>query len=113
MVFGSQHRILVDAKLGHASGGLGVAFDWTRARPVLTAQPSLRVIVAGGLRPENVAQAITQLQPYGVDVASGVEQTPGMKDPEKLRQFLQAARGRDLTPRGNAGLINPDSPFSS
>jgi phosphoribosylanthranilate isomerase len=89
----TPYRILVDAKLGSASGGLGLPFDWSRARPALTSQPALQVIVAGGLAPTNVAEAIAQLQPYGVDVASGVERKPGIKDPDKLRQFIQAARG--------------------
>ncbi len=90
---GSSYRILIDAKVGSSSGGLGVSFDWHRAKTVLTSQPSLRIIVAGGLQPDNVAGAIAQLRPYGVDVASGVEQSPGRKDPEKVRRFIRAARG--------------------
>jgi phosphoribosylanthranilate isomerase len=89
----SPDRLLLDAKLGAASGGLGLAFDWSCAQPSLATQPQLRIIVAGGLRPDNVAQAIAQLKPYGVDVASGVEQSPGKKDPAKLKAFIQAARG--------------------
>ena len=85
-------RLLIDARLGSHSGGLGVSFDWSAAHPVLAAHPGLKVIVAGGLRPDNVTQAIRQLQPYGIDVASGVEQSPGKKDPIKLKAFLQAAR---------------------
>jgi phosphoribosylanthranilate isomerase len=89
----SPYRILIDAKVGSASGGLGVSFDWSRAKSVLASQPRLKVIVAGGLTPRIVAEAIAQLQPYGVDVASGVEQSPGKKDPGKLKRFIQAARG--------------------
>ena len=87
-------RVLVDAKVGTASGGLGVRFDWERARPAFNeaSQAGLRVIVAGGLRPEYVAEAVRVLQPYGVDVASGVEQSPGHKDFDKLRLFLENAR---------------------
>ncbi len=87
-------RVLVDAKVGAASGGLGVRFNWERARPVLreARQAGLRVIVAGGLRPENVAEAISVLAPFGVDVASGVERSPGRKDAEKLRAFMENAR---------------------
>ena len=86
-------RVLVDAKLGSASGGLGVSFDWAAARPVLSCRPEIKMIVAGGLRPENVAEAIRQLQPWGVDVASGVEAAPGRKDLGRLRAFIENARG--------------------
>lgn len=89
--------VLLDAAKSGASGGLGVTFDWEhvaeilqRAYPPSGERP--RVILAGGLRPENVAQAIKALQPWGVDVASGVEATPGKKDPEKVRAFIAAAR---------------------
>ena len=87
-------RVLVDAKVGKASGGLGVRFDWKRARPVFdeAREAGLRVIVAGGLRPENVEEAIAVLQPYGVDVASGVERSPGRKDQARLRAFIENAR---------------------
>ena len=88
----SNPRVLVDAKLGAESGGLGVSFDWPNARHVFQSHSTLRLIVAGGLRPDNVAEAIAQLNPYGVDVASGVEQMPGKKDPEKLRAFMKRAR---------------------
>ena len=83
-------RVLVDAKVGAASGGTGVSFDWERARGVLGGHP--RLIVAGGLRPENVAEAVRVLRPWGVDVASGVESTPGRKDVEKVRKFIEFAR---------------------
>ncbi len=87
------HRLLVDSKVGGTSGGTGVAFDWHLARRVLQSQPELRVIVAGGLNPENVGEAIRELSPWGVDVASGVESKPGKKDPERLKRFIAAARG--------------------
>jgi phosphoribosylanthranilate isomerase len=57
----------------------------------------LRVIASGGLRPENVTEAITSLHPWGVDVASGVEREPGIKDPEKLTRFVDAVRRADAT----------------
>jgi phosphoribosylanthranilate isomerase len=89
--------VLLDTAKSGASGGLGVVFDWERVAEILQrAYPPPgkrpRVILAGGLRPENVAQAIKTLQPWGVDVASGVEATPGKKDPVKVRAFLAAAR---------------------
>ena len=55
-------------------------------------EPRPRVILAGGLKPENVAEAIAALQPWGVDVASGVEASPGVKDPGRLKAFLANAR---------------------
>ncbi len=89
-----RQRVLVDAKVGRASGGLGVSFDWESAREMFAEQRErgLRLIVAGGLRPENVAEAIRVLRPWGVDVVSGVEREPGRKDPEKLRRFIENAR---------------------
>jgi phosphoribosylanthranilate isomerase len=88
------YRILVDAGVGASpSGGTGTTFDWESAREVLSSQPALRVIVAGGLRPENVAEAIRVLRPWGVDVASGVERAPGRKDFTKLKSFIENARG--------------------
>jgi phosphoribosylanthranilate isomerase len=84
-------RVLVDSKTGSSSGGGGVSFDWARAQETLTVD-GMRVIVAGGLHPGNVAAAIATLRPWGVDVAGGVESVPGRKDPEKLRRFIENAR---------------------
>ena len=86
-----QERLLVDAKMGEASGGLGVAYDWTAAAEVLR-HPGVRVIVAGGLRPETVADAVRTIRPYGVDVASGVEREPGRKDHARVAAFIKNAR---------------------
>jgi phosphoribosylanthranilate isomerase len=69
-------------------GGSGTCCDWTLARQVAAQVP---VILAGGLTPENVAEAIRAVRPWAVDVASGVESAPGVKDPDKLRRFLAAA----------------------
>lgn len=86
-------RVLVDSRVGTAGGGTGVSFDWKAARSVLQqAGGGLKIIVAGGLRPENVAEAIQELEPWGVDVVSGVEASPGLKDPEKLATFLRIAK---------------------
>ena len=70
--------------------GSGRVFDWRLARGL----PG-PLIVSGGLRPENVAQAIRAARPYGVDVCSGVEAAPGRKDHDRLRQFVQAVRSAD------------------
>jgi phosphoribosylanthranilate isomerase len=89
-------RVLIDAKVGPALGGTGVSFDWDAARSTLAeASTRLKLIVAGGLRADNVADAIRRLNPWGVDVASGVEQSPGRKSHEKLAAFIRAARNPD------------------
>jgi phosphoribosylanthranilate isomerase len=85
--------VLLDAKVGNQSGGTGVSFDWDKAAGVLLKARGLRVILAGGLRPENVAEAIRIVKPSGVDVASGVECEPGRKDFAKLKAFIENARG--------------------
>ncbi|CAN5427363.1 phosphoribosylanthranilate isomerase [soil metagenome] len=84
--------VLVDSRTATASGGTGIAFDWSAARQALSALIPMPLIVAGGLTPDNVQHAIEVLQPWGVDVASGVEATPGRKDPAKLAAFLKNAR---------------------
>jgi len=85
--------VLMDSKVGSAGGGTGRSFDWAAAQAVRQALPAKTgFIVAGGLRPDNVAVAIEALRPTGVDVASGVEASPGRKDPEKLKRFLANAR---------------------
>ncbi len=86
-------RALLDAKVAGSSGGLGVAFNWAEAGKVLAAHGGSKVILAGGLRPETVAEAIAKVQPWGVDVASGVEREPGLKDPQKVSEFIKNARG--------------------
>jgi phosphoribosylanthranilate isomerase len=86
--------VLIDARTAKAVGGTGTAFDWRAAQTsFLRTAPHLRLIVAGGLRPENVTDAIYTLQPWGVDVASGVETSPGRKDPAKVEAFVSAVRG--------------------
>jgi phosphoribosylanthranilate isomerase len=84
-------RVLIDSKTAKGQGGTGISFDWAEAREVL-ANFRGRLIVAGGLRPENVQAAIFALKPWGVDVASGVEAAPGKKDPEKLSSFIKSSR---------------------
>ena len=90
---GTIARVLIDAKVGAASGGTGVSFEWEAAAQVFRDAPQgLRLIAAGGLTPQNVAEAIATLTPWGVDVASGVEASPGRKDSQKLAHFIQNAR---------------------
>jgi phosphoribosylanthranilate isomerase len=90
---GLVRRVLIDSKVNSASGGTGVAFDWQSAQRVFSEAPkTLQLILAGGLRPENVAEAIVELRPSGVDVASGVEASAGRKDPARMAAFIQKAR---------------------
>ncbi|MBX3329988.1 MAG: phosphoribosylanthranilate isomerase [Nitrospira sp.] len=81
--------VLIDAFSDQAYGGTGQTVDWTLAEE---AARSTSVILAGGLTPANVAGAIQMVRPYGVDVSSGVERSPGKKDHHKLRAFIEAAR---------------------
>jgi phosphoribosylanthranilate isomerase len=86
---------LLDASHGGVTGGTGKRFDWERTAAVVReVQEAIggRVIVAGGLDAENVGGAIAAFAPWGVDVASGVEASPGKKDAERLRAFVAAAR---------------------
>jgi phosphoribosylanthranilate isomerase len=84
-------------------GGTGVAIDWNRAAELSRLR---RVVLAGGLNPSNVAEAIGVVRPHGVDVSSGVEAAPGVKDADKLARFLTNARGAfdRLQPSGVGGL---------
>jgi phosphoribosylanthranilate isomerase len=81
--------VLVDAHVPGQHGGTGQLAPWHLLGAF---RPSVPMILAGGLTPENVAEAVRLVRPYAVDVASGVESAPGQKDPEKLRSFIANAR---------------------
>ena len=83
---------LLDAFDPERPGGTGKTFDWNAAREAKRYGP---IILAGGLTPENVGQAIRVVRPFAVDVASGVESAPGIKDPAKLRAFFAAVAEAD------------------
>jgi phosphoribosylanthranilate isomerase len=70
-------------------GGSGRTFDWSL---VAGAAERVKVVLAGGLTPANVAEAVRAVRPYAVDVASGVESAPGVKDPELMSRFIRAAK---------------------
>lgn len=82
--------LLLDAHDARRHGGTGRTIDWSRARLVAE---SRTVFLAGGLTPRNVGEAIKQVRPFAVDVASGVESRPGIKDHALLRAFIAAAHG--------------------
>jgi phosphoribosylanthranilate isomerase len=84
--------ILIDAAAAGQFGGTGRTLDWRLLANHKTWPANLPLILAGGLSPENVAEAIRIVRPHAVDVASGVESSPGKKDPAKMRDFVAAAR---------------------
>jgi phosphoribosylanthranilate isomerase len=86
-----KHLFLLDSNAREKYGGTGKTFDWHLAQPVAK---QFTTIIAGGLTPENVAEAIRTIKPWGVDVSSGVE-TRGAKDLAKIVKFIEAVRGVD------------------
>jgi len=82
-------RLLLDAKIEGELGGTGAAFDWRLAADLARQRA---VVLAGGLSPDNVGHAVRIVRPFGVDVASGVESAPGVKDPARVRAFVHEAR---------------------
>ncbi len=83
-------RVLLDAHDPERRGGTGRMVDWARAAALAATRP---VILAGGLTPENVAEAVMRVRPAGIDVSSGVELSPGVKDEARVRALIEAVRG--------------------
>ncbi|MGX9719716.1 phosphoribosylanthranilate isomerase [Stenotrophomonas acidaminiphila] len=83
---------LLDSHAPGGSGGSGVAFDWAQV-PAGLHRPFL---LAGGIGPDNVFDAITRVQPWGVDVSSGIESAPGIKDGDRMRRFVEEVRRADM-----------------
>ncbi len=88
--------ILVDAAVKGSYGGTGTVANWELARKATGY--GIPVLLAGGLTPENAAEAIRAVEPFGVDVAGGVEQAPGIKDPEKIERFMKVVQGMQTKP---------------
>lgn len=86
--YADAEGLLLDTAVAHVAGGSGQSFDWGRV-PSDLGKP---VILAGGLTPENVAEAVRQVRPFAVDVSSGVEQSKGIKDASKIAAFIEAVR---------------------
>ncbi len=82
---------LLDSHVAGKPGGTGETFNWDLA--LAAKKFGKPIFLAGGLTPENVAEAVRKVEPFGVDVSSGVEQSPGKKDVKKMRDFIAAARG--------------------
>lgn len=89
----SAKGLLLDSHTPGGQGGSGKVFDWSLIRPL-----SIPVWLAGGLTEVNVAEAIKMVRPYAVDVSSGVESAPGIKDPNKMAAFIKAVREIDYEP---------------
>jgi phosphoribosylanthranilate isomerase len=88
--------VLLDSSTAQRRGGTGEAFDWERVQPWAGIINSIsKLIVAGGLHPGNVQEAIHLLHPWGVDVSTGVESEPGKKDPRRVRAFIRAVRAME------------------
>jgi len=91
--YGAVDALLIDSRSPIGHGGTGTSYDWQAAQHMFRRiAPQLRLIAAGGLNPDNVAEAIRTLTPWGVDVATGVEAAPGRKDPERVAAFVRHAR---------------------
>ena len=100
MVDAGIDAIIIDTVVGSAPedrryGGTGQVSNWTVARKLVELLTPVRCFLAGGIKPENVRQAIDQVNPWGLDICSGVESAPGKKDPDKLYRLVLAARGTD------------------
>lgn len=89
-------RWLVDSPPGEHAGGTGATCDWVLAAEAV-ARRRRPVILAGGLTPRNVAGAIRQVRPWGVDVSTGVEAAPGCKDPARVTEFIRRVRETEVT----------------
>ncbi len=91
--------LLLDAYAPNEYGGSGETMDWSLGSEAVKQWPNRQIVLAGGLTPGNVADAVKQVRPAGVDVASGVEVSPGRKDLDKVRDFIAGVKSRNLRDR--------------
>lgn len=89
--FSTARALLLDAYRPGVPGGTGETFDWERIPPQLAQQ----IVLAGGLDPQNVGDAVRRVRPYAVDVSGGVEAGPGIKDPNMIRAFIEEVRSAE------------------
>ena len=87
------NALLMDAHAPGVYGGTGDTFDWNTAVEFMSQHPELPVILAGGITPDNAAQAAAEVRPAAMDIASGAELSPGLKDFDKVRQLIEASQG--------------------
>jgi phosphoribosylanthranilate isomerase len=100
---GTFDAILLDSGSAQQRGGTGAAYEWNRVVPIAREiRKAMPLIIAGGLNAENVARAIAWFEPWGVDVVSGVESSPGTKEARKLRDFIAAVRQAPASMRQGA-----------
>ncbi len=90
--YAAARGLLLDAFVDGTHGGTGAAFDWS----LIPSELPLPVILSGGLNPANVGDAIRRVSPWAVDVSSGVEASPGIKDPQKIAAFIKEVRSADV-----------------
>ncbi len=83
-------RLQLDVAGAPSAGGTGLLPSWPACSSVVERMAGCKVLLGGGLNPENVADALTAVRPWGVDVSSGIESAPGIKDPDRMRRFLEA-----------------------
>ncbi len=90
--FGAARALLLDAFVAGVPGGTGQGFDWS----LIPRNLPLPIVLSGGLSPDNITEAVRTVRPWAVDVSSGVEVTKGIKDAEKIRQFIRGVRNADV-----------------
>ena len=99
-LFDSAHAVVLDAKVAGRLGGSGVRFDWDAvANALIPLRGRAALVLAGGLTADNIIEALDRLGPDVVDVSSGVESSPGVKDPERMRRFAHAVSTWQSSPR--------------